>query len=71
MMMRLITTCWGARYEAIRAVKTGFQGVIQRFDSLTSASENLQMSEDAQIILLSIENFFMSHSFYGKKFWDK
>lgn len=44
--------------------KTGFQGVIKVLDSLTSASENLQMRGDTQIILLSIENFsFMSHLF--------
>ena len=53
-----------ARYKAIRAVKTGFQGVIQGRDLLTSASEHLQMRRDAQIILLSIENIsFMSYFF--------
>ena len=58
---RLATT----RYKTIRAVKTGFQGVIQTLDSLTPAFENLQTRGDAQIILLSIDNFsFMSHLFY-------
>ena len=61
MMKRLVTTCWSARYEAIRAVKNKFQGGIQTFDSLTTASENVQTRVGAQIILLSIENFFMSH----------
>ena len=37
-MKHLVTTRWSARYEAIRAVKTGFQAL----NSLTSASENLQ-----------------------------
>ena len=54
MTKRLVTTCWSACYEAIREVKTGFQGAIQALDLLTSASENLQRSGDAQIILLSI-----------------
>ena len=72
MMKHLVTTRWSARYEAIRAVKTRFQGLIQTLHSLTSASENLQTRGDAQIILLSTENFsFMSHLFYWKKFWDK
>ena len=67
-MKRLATTFWNAHYEAIRAVKIGFQGVIQTLDSLTSASENLQTREFAQIILLSIENFFfMSYLFYWEE----
>ena len=32
-MKHLVTTCWGACYEAIHAVKTGFQRVIQALDS--------------------------------------
>ena len=43
MMKRLVTIRWNARHEAIRAVKTGLQGVIQALDSLTPASENLQV----------------------------
>ena len=57
MMKSLITARWSSRYEAIRAVKTRFQGLIQALDLQTSASENLQTRGDAQIILLSIENF--------------
>ena len=61
MMKRLVTT----RYKTIRAVKTGFQGVIQSLDLLTSASENLLTKGGTQIVLLSIENFsFMSRLFY-------
>ena len=68
MMTGLVTTCWNARYEAIRAVKTRFPRVIQAFDSLISASENLQTREDAQIILLSVQKFsFMSHFFYWEE----
>ena len=64
-MKRFVNTRWSARYEAIRAVKTGFQEVIQSHDLLTSASENIQKRGDVQIILLSIERFsFMSHLFY-------
>ena len=42
MMKRLVTTRWRARYEAVRAVKTGLQRVIPALGSLTSALENLQ-----------------------------
>ena len=63
MMKRLVRTRWNAYYEAIRAVKTVFQGVIQTLNSLTLASEYLLMRGDAQIILLSIEKFFISLSF--------
>ena len=64
-MKRLVTTRWSVPYEAIQAVKTGFQGVTQALNSLTSTPENLQTRGDLQIILLSIENFsFMSHLFY-------
>ena len=62
MIKCLVTICWSARYEAIRAPKSGFQGGIQAFDSLTSASGNHQRRGNVQIILLSIENFsFMPH----------
>ena len=65
MIKRLVTTRWSVRYEAIRAVKTGFQGVIQALNSLATVSENLQTRGDAQIVLLSIENLsFVSHLFY-------
>ena len=68
MINRLITTRRRAPYEAIRAEKIGFQGLIQTLDSLTSASENLQPRGNAQIILLSIENFsFMSYLFYWEE----
>ena len=68
MMKRLVTTCSSARYEAVYAVRIGFQGMIQALNSLTSSSENLQTRGDAQIILLSIENFsFMSHLFYWEE----
>ena len=40
-MKRLVTTTRSSHYEAIRAVKTGFQGVIQALNSLTSAPENI------------------------------
>ena len=50
MMKRLATTRWSTPGKAICAVKTGFQGVIQALDLLISASENLQMRTDAQII---------------------
>ena len=52
-MKRLVTTRSSARYKPIRAVKNGFQGVIQELDSLTLASENLQTRGDAQVILIS------------------
>ena len=72
MTKSLVTIRWSVRYEAISAVKTGFQGVIQVLDSFISASENFQTSGDAQIILLSIENFsFLYICFTGKKSWDK
>ena len=65
MIKRLVTTRWSARYEGIHEVKTGFQGVIQAVYSLTSASKSLQTRGDAQINLLSNEDFsFMSHLFY-------
>ena len=68
MIKRLVTTNWSACFEAIHAVKTRFQGVIQALNSLTSASENLQTREDAQIIFLSMENFsFTSHLFYWEE----
>ena len=64
-MTRLVTTSWSVRYEAICAVKNGFQGMIEVLDSLTLASENLQMRGGAQIISLLIENiYFMLHLFY-------
>ncbi len=56
-MKRMVTTRWNSRYKAIRAVKTEFQGVIQALNSLTLALENLQTRGNAQIILLSTENF--------------
>ena len=68
MMKHLVTTRWSVCYKAIRAVKIGFQGMIQALDSLTSASENLQTRVDAQIILLSVENLFISHLFYCEEF---
>ena len=67
MMTHLVTIRWSARYEVIHAMKTGFQGVIQTLNSLTSVSENLQTWKDAQIILVLIENFFMSHLLYSEE----
>lgn len=32
MLKRLVTTLWSARYEAIRAMKTGFQRMIQALE---------------------------------------
>ena len=67
-MKHLLITRWNARYEAVCAVKTGYQRVIQALNSLTSASGNLQTRGDAHIILLTIENFsFMSHFFYWEE----
>ena len=42
MMTGLVTTGWNTRNETLRVVKTRFQVMIQAFDSLTSASGNLQ-----------------------------
>ena len=67
-MKHLVTIRWSTCNEAIRAVKTGFQGVIQALDSLTSPSEDFQTREDSKIILILIENFsLMSHLFYWKE----
>ena len=66
MIKRLVTTRRRARYEAICAVETGFQCVIQALDSLISTLENLQTREDAQIICFKLKTS-SCHFFYWEE----